>query len=218
MRRLFALAVGLLHVMLAWLMISGVRPRPQVPTDTRVYASLWVVPEVPKAPPPVRTSRRSGPAGPSGPEATGVVRVDEALTEPVSKSPASTSPEPLAVTETAPTITPKIDWSMEAVVAASRAVGQADNKQSKEFTPMPAASAKPCVPRKSSMEWNGKEDRRVTFSGPLPMIKLGKRCVVTIGFIGCSLGEPSEANSHLLDDMRRSDRPASSVPDPDICD
>jgi hypothetical protein len=58
----------------------------------------------------------------------------------------------------------------------------------------------------------------VTWVGPLPVVKVGKRCIVTIGFFGCNLSELPETNSHLLDDMRKPDRPDSSVPHPNICD
>ncbi len=68
------------------------------------------------------------------------------------------------------------------------------------------------------MEWNGEEDRRVIWAGLLPAFRVGKRCVVTLGFFACDLNEIPEANSHLLDDMRSPDRPRSSVPDPKVCD
>ena len=68
------------------------------------------------------------------------------------------------------------------------------------------------------MEWNGKEDRRVGFASGLPFVRLGKRCVVGLGFFACNPGELPEVNGHLLDDMKDPERATSSVPDPNVCD
>lgn len=82
----------------------------------------------------------------------------------------------------------------------------------------PKVLAKPCKPKERSMEWKGQEDRRVGMAGPLPYVKLGKRCVLVAIFPMCVLGELPEANGHLLDDMQDPQRSRSSVPDPNVCD
>jgi hypothetical protein len=218
MRRPFALVVAVLHLVLVWLLIAGERPMPHVQTDTRVYASLWIDPKVSEPQPPVsKKSRPSRPAVFPDP-ASGVASIVESFAESSSSLIPRPSAEAVAVPGITSAASPKVDVSMEAIAAASRAVGQSGDRQRKDFTAPPAPSSKPCVPGESSMEWNGKEDRRVTFSGPLPVIRLGKRCVVTIGMIGCSFGAAPEPNSHLLDDMRKPDRARSSVPDAHVCD
>jgi hypothetical protein len=70
-----------------------------------------------------------------------------------------------------------------------------------------------CKPRKSSFEWNPEEKKAGLL--PLPYVRLGN-CVVGLGFFGCSGG--TEANGHLFDDLKKGDRPVSSVPDPNTCD
>lgn len=58
------------------------------------------------------------------------------------------------------------------------------------------------------------EPKKFGFAGGLPYVRLGKRCILGLGFFGCGVGKLPEANGHALDDMRDPDRPRSSVPDP----
>jgi hypothetical protein len=58
------------------------------------------------------------------------------------------------------------------------------------------------------------EPKKFGFAGGLPYVRLGKHCVLGLGFFGCSIGNIPESNGHVLDDMRDPDRPRSSVPDP----
>ena len=58
------------------------------------------------------------------------------------------------------------------------------------------------------------EPKKFGFSGGLPFVRLGKRCVLGLGFFGCGVGKLPEADGHVFDDMRDPDRPRSSVPDP----
>ena len=58
------------------------------------------------------------------------------------------------------------------------------------------------------------EPRTFGIEGGLPYVRLGKRCILGLGFFGCDLGKLPEANGRLFDDMSDSDRPRSSVPDP----
>jgi hypothetical protein len=51
------------------------------------------------------------------------------------------------------------------------------------------------------------------FSGGLPYMRLGDRCVIGLGFFGCSLGKPP-ARGDLFEDMDDPDRERSSVPEP----
>jgi len=58
------------------------------------------------------------------------------------------------------------------------------------------------------------EPKKFGFAGGLPFVRLGKRCILGLGFFGCGVGKLPEADGHVLDDMRDPDRPRSSVPDP----
>jgi hypothetical protein len=58
------------------------------------------------------------------------------------------------------------------------------------------------------------EPKKFGISGGLPYVRLGKRCVLGLGFFGCGVGKLPEADGHVLDDMRDPNRPRSSVPDP----
>ena len=58
------------------------------------------------------------------------------------------------------------------------------------------------------------EPKKFGIDGGLPYVRLGKRCVVGLGFFGCGVGKLPEANGHVLDAMRDPDRPLSSVPAP----
>ncbi len=211
MRRLFALAVVVLHVLLLALLLSGVRLRVQPEKEERVFVSLWLPVAEPEPPDPLRDVTRPPAAPRSEVPAPGRPRTPD---EPV----VATSPaESTAITVPAPAPAP-VDWGREATLAARRAAGSAGREEQKTFSPAPRTIPEPCKPKESSMQWNGAEDRTVTWAGPLPVFKVGKRCVVTIGFFACNLSEIPEANSHLLDDMRKPDRATSSVPDPHICD
>ena len=90
-----------------------------------------------------------------------------------------------------------------------------------EFAPPPKPLRKACEKKQSTWEWNKEPKRagvtRLSNGIPLPYVAVG-RCVVGLGFFGCSPQKPPEANSHLLDDMRAGKTEPSSVPDPDICD
>ena len=58
------------------------------------------------------------------------------------------------------------------------------------------------------------EPKKFGFAGGLPFVRLGKRCILGLGFFGCGVGKLPESNGHVLDEMRDPDRPRSSVPDP----
>jgi hypothetical protein len=58
------------------------------------------------------------------------------------------------------------------------------------------------------------EPRKFGIAGGLPYVRLGKRCILGLGFFGCGIGKLPEASGHIFDDMRDPDRPRSSVPDP----
>ena len=205
MRRLFALAVAILHVLLLALLMFGGR-QPVQPEPEATFVSFW--------PTPIEPAQPLAPA--ATPPARALPVVSRSLV-PLEAPPVAPAPPAASTAITGVTEAPKVNWTSESTLAARRAADRLATEQT-TFSAPPKALPKPCVPRKSSMEWNGAEDRSVTWFGPFPVFKIGKRCVVTIGAFACNLGEIPEANSHLLDDMRAPDRPESSVPDPKICD
>lgn len=199
--------VLLAHVPLVLLFLWGWRLSRDEPEPALIFIGLWpTIAEVPEAIAPVsalqvpqRNAQRSA-------------------------TPADENPAPLPPAESAPITAPAgpgtpaessgppIDWRAEGAAAAAR---QAAPAAPTGFSAPPKVARKACEPPKSSWEWNP-EPRKAGLT-PLPYIVLG-RCVVGLGFFGCALQKPPEANSHLLDDMRDGKTSPSSVPDPDICD
>jgi hypothetical protein len=108
---------------------------------------------------------------------------------------------------------PKIDWYGEARKAAAR--GAAKANESSTFSPPPKVIQQACKPKKHSFEWNPEPKKAGLL--PLPFVVLGN-CVVGLGFFTCNLSGPPEANGHLFDDLKKGDRPVSSVPDPHTCE
>jgi hypothetical protein len=167
-----------------------------------VYLSLW--PEMRPAP----EESAQPPPKQSLPKAT---RPRKPLqVAPV--APTSITPSPESTTAPSESIRPNIDWRAEAAAVAGR---HAIPPPPAEFSPPPKVMRKACEKKKSSWEWNPQPKKAAL--APLPYVVLG-RCVIGLGFFGCSPGKPPEANSHLLDDMRAGKTEASSVPDPDTCD
>jgi hypothetical protein len=209
MRRLFALAVVVVHVLLLWVLITSIRREPAPYAAEPVYTRLWLNFD---SPPPVEPAPANQKLDPQDAAQEAIVPEPLQQTPVVQESAANAAPEPPAVSATSP----DVDWRSEGKLAARRAAKSAVEPQQHGFSPEPKTIRKPCVPRKSSMEWKGEEDRKVRWDKIIPVFKIGN-CMVTIGAFACSLGEP-EVNGHLLDDMRSPDRSPSSVPDPNICD
>jgi hypothetical protein len=110
-----------------------------------------------------------------------------------------------------PATAPAIDWRGEGERMARITVEQAIQADHQRFAKPKSSPVQPAK-RPHQFEWNP-EPETVGFAGLLPFVRLGKRCIVGLGFFGCALGELPEPNGHLFDDMRNPDRPRSSVPD-----
>lgn len=213
MRRRFALAVIALHVLLLWLLAAGFRVRIDVAREPLQFVSLWIDPppepgmpvESPRTAPPRKRAVAVAPS--AAPPAVPVEPVAPAVpTVPVQPRPDSTAPPAV--------IAPSVDWGKQATLAAGRAAAAAAPKSGpadKELKIIP----KPCKPKRS-MEWKGDENPGIHWVGPFPVL-VTKNCTITIGFVGCALGD-SPPNEHLLDDMKDPNRTQSSVPDPHVCD
>jgi hypothetical protein len=205
-----AIAIGLallMHVLLFLLALRSSRSPPQAVVEQIQFVSLWAdikpltEPKAVEVPPPESTSRAktTRPAPNVAPSATTLSNEDVST----AISPRSERP---------------IDWQREATSAARRQAerpGELENSNAQ-----PKTARKPCEPSESSLVWNP-ETPRAGFTRtpiPLPFVQLGKRCMIGLGFFGCTLGALPEANSHLFDDIAEGKTMKSSVPDPHICD
>lgn len=107
-----------------------------------------------------------------------------------------------------------IDWQLEAQRSAHLTVERNRRSPEKRIGEHPPS---PFTPKKKpkEFEWDPEPDRAGFADGFIPYVRIGQRCVVGLGFFGCSLGKLPEGNSHLFDGMHDPDRQRSSVPDVD---
>ena len=153
-------------------------------------------------PPPAAPPRPSALPGRAGPAASGAI----------------TLPSP-AAPSTAPTLfTPReqahIDWDLEAEVAADDWVGELARHERRKCDDSDKRGSwlPKCRTHPSSFEWNA-EPQRAGFENGLPYVRLGTRCILILGIVGCALGAAPPADGHLFDDLKDPDRDRSSVPD-----
>ena len=106
---------------------------------------------------------------------------------------------------------PSIDWSREAAAVAGAHVKPAE-------APAFSGKALPEARKRCKIkEWQWTPEPRKGGLLPLPYVVLG-RCVVGLGFFGCSIGEKAETNTHQLDAYKRGENSGPSVPDANVCD
>lgn len=109
-----------------------------------------------------------------------------------------------------------IDWRHEAERSAQSVVerdAKSVEKHIGEHPPVPSAFQKKKPPKE--FPWDPEPKKAGLAAGFIPYVVIGQRCVVGLGFFGCSLGKKPPANSHLFDGMHDPDRQRSSVPDVD---
>jgi len=204
--------VLLAHAPLVLLILWGWRVSRDEPEQTLVFLSIWpqmrnaTTQPLPQTLPPAPARAAPRVAVNVAPPPEPAEAPSTAITLPVESPAESGSPRP------------SIDWRAEGAAAAAR---QAAPAASATFAAPPKPLRKPCEKQKSTWEWN-KQPKKAGVTSlenglPLPYVVLG-RCVVGLGFFGCSPQKPPEPNSHLLDDMRDGKTSPSSVPDPDRCD
>jgi hypothetical protein len=159
-------------------------------------------------------------------EATILIPLRElARSEPASEdrsafSPALTSIPNLPSLTPPPNISPStdapsVDWAEEReAFAKSLAPGLLDSHERTcaEAERRRQAPPEGCPRRSYDKKWEP-EPKRAGFEGLLPYVRIGKRCVVGLGFWGCAMGKLPEADGSLLEDMDDPNLPASSVPD-----
>lgn len=105
-----------------------------------------------------------------------------------------------------------IDWGLQAQQSAERAAPELLEKWQRRCRPKEGVPPEECTPRAHTFDWNP-QPGRVGVDGGLPYVRLGKRCVLGLGFFACAIGKLPEPNGDLFDGMRDPDRPYSSVPD-----
>jgi hypothetical protein len=106
-----------------------------------------------------------------------------------------------------------IDWYAEAEQVARTTIIESAELKPSAFGEQPKSPFKKRKPRKPNVEWEP-EPKKAGFMGPLPYVRLGKRCLVIPPLFGCKLGKLPAPNGASLEDIRDPDRPRSSVPDP----
>lgn len=108
---------------------------------------------------------------------------------------------------------PRIDWLDEAArVGRQAALGAQSKRSDCEETDRPGSMLPKCTKSNSHFEWHP-EPKAIEFSGFIPYVHLGKRCVLGLGFFGCAVGKLPDANSHLFDELHDPNKPTSSVPE-----
>lgn len=202
MRRLFALAVVVLHGLLLLLLVSGQRLRPDPEREVPSFIGVWITP-MPRVPRPVEEPESSDPA---------VVELPARAPSDEAREPDEIELQPGAASETA--TTPRVDWMGEAALAARRAAAVPAKREG--FGDPPKVLRKACVFHKPSMEWNGPDDQRAGMVGIFPYVRIGT-CMISVGFFSCTL-DPMPPNTHILDDMKDRDRIRASVPDKEECE
>jgi hypothetical protein len=104
------------------------------------------------------------------------------------------------------------DWDLQADLAAQDIVSDLVKGEKRKCSDSPTRPPwlGPCT-RWGHFAWS-EEPKRAGFQSGIPYLRLGKGCVLVLGFVGCAFGA-SKANGHLFDDLRDPDRDRSSVPD-----
>ena len=115
-----------------------------------------------------------------------------------------------------PSESPSIDWEHEREVTAQAMLPELlkQNQSKCEAERRPGSLLPKCRQPAKDPQWEP-EPSVFGIEGLLPFMRLGKRCVVGLGFFGCAIGKLPEANSHVFDAMRDPDREHSSVPEVD---
>lgn len=107
---------------------------------------------------------------------------------------------------------PRIDWQLEAQRTAETMAPELLEQLKRKCEAAEGPPPPECKERKHEFKWDP-EPGVVGVDGLLPFIRVGRRCVVGLGFFGCGIGKLPEANGDLFEAMSDPDRPRSSVPE-----
>ena len=110
---------------------------------------------------------------------------------------------------------PTLDWHAAAERAAQRATAGALNP-TRAFD-SPESPYRDCQRKKNNFEWKP-DARRTGWANGLPYVRMGKRCVVGLGFFGCAVdSELPPADGELFEDMGTANQMDGSVPGAQDC-
>jgi hypothetical protein len=115
----------------------------------------------------------------------------------------------------APPAESAVDWEREAErTAEAMAPGlvrkqRRECEEAKKHNKYPPGCKKPASAYEPRWE---PEEKRAGFA-PLPYVRIGKRCIVGLGFFGCTLGKLPDADGSVFENMYDTERPRSSVPE-----
>ena len=198
--RAAAVLLALVAHALLWGLLSSYRPTAVNEPAPWQLVSIWPPDQPPPAVTHVPSPRQSRTRAPTAPNPQPVI-VPAIPAESQSTAPQQQeSPRP------------SIDWYGEAADAAARSATRGDQST---FSPPPKVLRQACKPKRSSFEWNP-EEKKVGYL-PVPYLRVGN-CIVGPGLFACDLNGPPPANGHLFDELKKGERPVSSVPDPNTCD
>lgn len=206
-RRRFFILIAVIggHVLLLALfalVASKSHRRTSEDTQTRTVLMLIESPEEQPAPQVI------APVTPPTPRP--IERVPE-LRSPINPAPQPEEKvEPPPAQERAPGA---IDWRAAGERAARAAVeGDSQGSVRKFGQPRPKPQEQEEV---HEFEWNPKPPV-VGFVGPLPFLRLGKRCIIILPFFNCGVGgKTPPPNGQVFEHMDDPDASRSSVPAPD---
>ena len=188
------------HALVLWLLLRFSTNSAAVTAEfVSVWLSLPTAPMVSERPPPSPSRERD------------TSRRRSAVATVIPQVPESTAPAPAGAA-----LPHAVDWFGEAAKSAGQAAARGAANGAAVFTPPPVRRAH-CVRPPSATEWKP-EEKKFGFAGGLPYVRLGKRCVLGLGFFGCVPGALPEANSHLLDARDKANEGDSSVPDVNGCE
>lgn len=106
-----------------------------------------------------------------------------------------------------------IDWDREATrVARQSAEASVHASRVCDEAGRPGSPLPKCPKPKPGFEWYP-QPKAVEFSGLLPYVRVGKHCVVGLGFFGCAVGDIPPAYGQLFSGLGDPDRAVRSVPD-----
>lgn len=132
------------------------------------------------------------------------------------------SPRAAAVTPTPPAIpagaaqppSDSIDWRLQGQITAQAQAVEGIRRQVRECEEARQHGRYPpgCAKDSYDPHWQP-QDKTAGFIGIIPYVRLGRRCIVALGFFACNTdGKLPEPDGTLLKDMQDPSRPASSVP------
>lgn len=209
-RMLVATAVLSVHALVMLLLLRAYRPTgSEGPEDERTgVLYLLRLPQLVSAPKPAEKTRHQHLGRGLGRGTVHAMRLHELLPESPSKV-------------TAPT-RPKVDWNREAeevVHSIGTAGGTAVRPGSGD---LPASPSRKCKPQ-PKFAWDpqprvaGNDRIALVVDHGMPYLRIGKRCMFSLGFFGCALGQLPEPNGHLFDDIGDENATRGAVTVDDDC-